>query len=49
MSEALDELRNTLEGKKDIGFTGESKDIIEYAADLLGSGKCIIFLNCNIS
>ena len=39
LSEALDDLRTALEGKKDIGFTGESKDIIKYVADLLGPGN----------
>lgn len=38
LSEALDDLRSTLEGKKDIGFTGESTEIIKYAANLLGKG-----------
>lgn len=33
---ALDDLRQRLDSVKDIGFTGESKHIIQYAADLLG-------------
>lgn len=32
----MDDLRKRLEGVKDIGFTGESKNIIQYAVDLLG-------------
>lgn len=36
LAEALDDLRDKLYGVKDIGFTGESKDICQYAADLLG-------------
>lgn len=36
VSKALDDLRYQLEGRKDIGFTGKSSDIIEYAVSLLG-------------
>ncbi|KAJ6637883.1 Glycerol-3-phosphate acyltransferase 1, mitochondrial [Pseudolycoriella hygida] len=36
LAEALDNLRDKLNGVKDIGFTGDSKDICQYAADLLG-------------
>ncbi|XP_037027225.1 glycerol-3-phosphate acyltransferase 1, mitochondrial isoform X2 [Bradysia coprophila] len=36
LAEALDDLRGRLNGVKDIGFTGDSKDICQYAADLLG-------------
>ncbi|KAL7731159.1 hypothetical protein ACLKA6_014353 [Drosophila palustris] len=35
---ALDDLRNSLSGCKDMGFSGESSHIIAYACDLLGSG-----------
>lgn len=37
MCAALDDLRNQLEGRKDIGFTGQSRDIVEYAVSLLGA------------
>lgn len=40
-AKALDELRKALYGKKDIGFTGDSKDVIAYAAKLLGPSKFI--------
>lgn len=43
LSEALDSLRSSLQGKKDIGFTGKSEEIIEYAADLLGVGEFLYF------
>lgn len=36
LSDALDCLRDQLEGRKDIGFTGASSDIIKYAVNLLG-------------
>lgn len=36
--EALDELRNVLNGVRDLGFTGSSEDVIRYATDLLGPG-----------
>lgn len=36
---ALDELRNSLSGCKDLGFSGESSHIVAYACDLLGPGK----------
>lgn len=39
LAEALDELRTRLNGVKDIGFTGDSKDVCQYAADLLGPSK----------
>lgn len=39
LAEHLDDLRSKLNGVKDIGFTGDSKDICQYAADLLGQGK----------
>ncbi|KAH8388401.1 hypothetical protein KR093_005777 [Drosophila rubida] len=35
---ALDDLRNTLSGCKDLGFSGESSHIVAYACDLLGTG-----------
>ncbi|KAH8306284.1 hypothetical protein KR018_006101 [Drosophila ironensis] len=38
MAEALDDLRNTLSGCKDIGFSGESAQVLAYACDLLGPG-----------
>lgn len=36
---ALDDLRNTLTGFKDLGFSGESAHIVAYACDLLGTGR----------
>lgn len=39
IAKALDELKRTLIGKRDIGFTGDSKDVILYAAKLLGPGE----------
>lgn len=41
LADALDDLRDKLYGVKDIGFTGDSKDICQYAADLLGPSKNI--------
>ncbi|EDV44208.1 uncharacterized protein Dana_GF18869, isoform A [Drosophila ananassae] len=38
LAEALDDLRNSLSGTKDIGFSGESSQILAYACDLLGPG-----------
>ncbi|KAH8288583.1 hypothetical protein KR054_005612 [Drosophila jambulina] len=38
LASALDELRNSLYGCKDIGFSGASSQILAYACDLLGSG-----------
>ncbi|XP_034664662.1 glycerol-3-phosphate acyltransferase 1, mitochondrial isoform X1 [Drosophila subobscura] len=38
LAEALDELRNSLSGCKDIGFAGESSHVLEYACELLGTG-----------
>ncbi|XP_017099991.2 glycerol-3-phosphate acyltransferase 1, mitochondrial isoform X1 [Drosophila bipectinata] len=38
LAEALDDLRNSLSGAKDMGFSGESSQILAYACDLLGSG-----------
>ncbi|XP_060645863.1 glycerol-3-phosphate acyltransferase 1, mitochondrial isoform X2 [Drosophila nasuta] len=35
---ALDDLRNSLSGCKDLGFSGESSHIVAYACDLLGKG-----------
>lgn len=35
---ALDNLRADLEGNKDIGFTGDSVDIVKYVVELLGIG-----------
>ncbi|XP_030558993.1 glycerol-3-phosphate acyltransferase 1, mitochondrial [Drosophila novamexicana] len=34
---ALDDLRNSLSGCKDLGFSGESAHIVAYACDLLGT------------
>jgi len=36
LAEALDDLRKNLYGVKDIGFIGDSKDVCQYVADLLG-------------
>lgn len=44
LAEALDDLRDKLYGVKDIGFTGDSKDICQYAADLLGPSNNSIYL-----
>lgn len=40
-AKTLDEFQKTLIGKRDIGFTGDSKDVILYAAKLLGPGMII--------
>ncbi|XP_034487418.1 glycerol-3-phosphate acyltransferase 1, mitochondrial isoform X2 [Drosophila innubila] len=37
IASALDDLRNSLSGCKDMGFSGESSHIVAYACDLLGS------------
>lgn len=39
LGEALDELRDALRGVRHVNFTGESRDVIVYAAELLGSSK----------
>lgn len=39
LANALDDLRKTLQGVRAISFTGDSADIIEYAAKLLGPGS----------
>lgn len=36
LSEALDELRSLIRGDRDLGFTGNSTDVINYAVGLLG-------------
>lgn len=36
LADALDNLRQQLKGKKDIGFSGDSLQIVRYASDLLG-------------
>ncbi|XP_075152217.1 glycerol-3-phosphate acyltransferase mino isoform X2 [Haematobia irritans] len=36
IAKGLDELRTALKGRKDIGFSGDSLHIINYATDLLG-------------
>lgn len=36
LADALDDLRTTLQGVRAISFTGDSRDVIEYAANLLG-------------
>jgi len=41
LTEALDELRRILDGHRDIGFTGNSTDIINYAVSLLGPDMII--------
>ncbi|XP_068153622.1 glycerol-3-phosphate acyltransferase 1, mitochondrial isoform X1 [Drosophila tropicalis] len=38
LAAALDDLRNSLSGCKDIGFSGESFHVLAYACDLLGPG-----------
>lgn len=42
LAEALDELRNTLQAVRNIGFTGDSRDVIIYSANLLGPSKLAI-------
>ncbi|XP_059611909.1 glycerol-3-phosphate acyltransferase 1, mitochondrial isoform X2 [Phlebotomus argentipes] len=37
LTQALDDLREDLHGMKDMGFTGESRAIIEYVINLLGT------------
>lgn len=39
MAEALDDLRALLNYSRAISFTGESRDVIDYAAKLLGPCK----------
>lgn len=39
LADALDDLRKTLQGVRAISFTGDSHDVIEYAANLLGPSK----------
>lgn len=39
--EALDDLRSVLKNERDIGFTGTSLDVINYAIDLLGPGMIV--------
>lgn len=39
LADALDDLRKSLHGVRAMNFTGESRDIILYAANLFGSGK----------
>ncbi|XP_005184270.2 glycerol-3-phosphate acyltransferase 1, mitochondrial isoform X1 [Musca domestica] len=41
IAKGLDELRTTLKGRKDIGFSGESSHIVNYAADLLGENLVV--------
>lgn len=41
LADALDELRETLELDRDIGFTGNSVNVILYAVDLLGPGMIV--------
>lgn len=43
MAEALDELRDMLRSTRAISFTGDSRDVIDYAAKLLGPGKWRIY------
>lgn len=46
MAEALDELRGMLRSTRAISFTGDSRDIIDYAAKLLGPGKLFCSSPC---
>lgn len=39
LAEALDNLRNLLQGVRNIAFTGSSHDVVTYAANLLGPRK----------
>lgn len=39
LADALDDLRRTLYGVRAINFTGDSRDIVEYVANLFGSSK----------
>lgn len=39
LADALDDLRKTLQGVRAISFTGDSRDVIIYAANLLGPSK----------
>lgn len=39
LADALDDLRKTLHGVRAVNFTGHSRDIILYAANLFGSSK----------
>lgn len=39
LADALDDLRSTLHGVRAMHFTGDSRDIILYAANLFGSSK----------
>ncbi|XP_013103454.2 glycerol-3-phosphate acyltransferase 1, mitochondrial isoform X2 [Stomoxys calcitrans] len=41
IAKGLDELRTTLKGRKDIGFSGDSSHIINYAVDLLGENLVV--------
>lgn len=41
LADALDDLRQTLHGVRAINFTGDSRDIVEYAANLFGPSKPI--------
>lgn len=45
LADALDDLRKTLQGVRAISFTGDSCDVIEYAANLLGPSK---LSNCHL-
>lgn len=38
LAKDLDELRKTLKGQKDLGFSGKALHIVNYATDLLGEG-----------
>lgn len=50
LADALDDLRKTLQGVRAISFTGDSHDVIEYAANLLGPSKLskLSFINVKI-
>ena len=47
IAKGLDELRRALKGRKDIGFSGDSLHIINYATDLLGDNLVVRTKNEN--
>lgn len=47
IAQALDELRAALKNVRNINFTGESKDVVLYAANLLGSSECASKAGCH--
>lgn len=44
IAKGLDQLREVLKGKRDLGFAGVSLHIVNYACDLLGSSKYYDFV-----